>query len=240
MITNSPRRRFHRKGAKAQSISFTKILIILFFAPLRLRGKITLTMKTQFLSLLFLISSSYLFSCECPALQPISKVLCKNYNVIFYGKVDSVSACDSKGMSIAYFTIKELYKGTVSQNIKVNFDCASECLMSFTKGEQWIVYGTYPKFDMLTVKLCEHSRKYFDNEKDDFYFPASNRTFEEEKQFLKNELGIQPFIVQNDLNEQQKIFKPHNDQPSDWTKLWLLLTSLGTMAIILYFTRKKK
>ncbi len=173
-------------------------------------------------------------------MQPISKEGCKAYNVIFYGKVDSVSSCDTKGMSTAFFTIKELYKGSVSQNIKVNFDCSSDCLMSFEKGEEWIIYGTYQKFDLLTVKLFEHSRKHFKDEKDDFYFPDANRTFDEEKQFLKNELGIQPFIIQNDLNEQQKIFKPHNDQPSDWAKLWLLLTSLVTMAIILYFTRKKK
>ncbi len=197
-------------------------------------------MKKYFLFFLFSVFSVYLFSCECPALEPISKEGCKSYNVIFYGKVDSVGSCNEKGISTAYFTIKELYKGAVSQNIKVNFDCASECMMSFTKGEEWIIYGSYEKFDLLTVKLYEHSRKYFTDEKDDFYFITSKRKFEEEKVFLRTELGIQSFIVQNDLNEQQKIFKPHNDQPSDTTKFWLLFTSLSTMILILYFTRKKK
>ncbi len=197
-------------------------------------------MKNLFLSFLLILLSNYLFPCECPTLQPVSKELCKNYNVIFYGKVDSVSNCNTRGRSIAFFTISELYKGAVSSSVKINFDCASECLMSIDKGEEWIIYASYEKFDVLTIKLCEHSRKHFRNEKDDFYFIAAKRSFDDEKLFLRTELGIQPFIIQNDLNEQQKIFKPHNDQPSDTNKLLLLLVSLGTMGIILFFTRKKK
>ena len=157
-------------------------------------------MKKHFLFFLLLFSN-YSFSCECPALQPISKELCKNYNVIFYGKVDSVSVCGDNGISTAYFSIKELYKGAVSEKVKINFDCATSCLMSFEKGEEWIIYASFRKFDILSVNICEHSRKYFDDETKDFYSVAAQRTFQQEKLFLKTEFGIQPFIINNDLNE---------------------------------------
>ncbi len=197
-------------------------------------------MKKQILSFFLLFTSSYLFPCDCPPLQPVSKDLCKTYNVIFYGKVDSVSSCGKDGISTAYFTINELYKGAVSKEVKVDFDCASACLMSFEKGEEWLMYATYQKFDLLTVTICDHSRKHFDDESKDFYSIAAQRTFDQEKLFLKTELGIQPFVIKNDLNEQQKIFKPHNDQPSDINKLWLLLISLGTMGIVFLLARKRK
>jgi len=196
-------------------------------------------MKKNILSFLFLLFSLHLFPCQCLTLEPISKESSKSYNVIFYGKVDSVSSCKNE-TSIAYFTIKELYKGSVIEDVKVNFDCTSSCMMNFERGEEWIIYGTYTKFDLLSVLFCEHSRKYFADQTKDFYELAAKRTFEQEKVFLRTELGIQPFIINNELNEQQKVFKPHNDQPSDINKLWLLLISFGTMGIILFFTRKKK
>ena len=189
---------------------------------------------------LLIVSSGYLFSCECPPLQPISKELSKNYNVIFFGKVDSVSACAKDGISTVYFTISELYKGAVSAHVKIDFDCASPCLMSFEKGEEWLIYASYPKFDKLTVSLCEHSRKFISEVSKDYYFISSQRTFEQEKQFLKTELGIQSFVEKNDLNEQQKVLKPHNDQPSPINKLFLLLVSVGVMSIVFLVARKKK
>ena len=197
-------------------------------------------MKNTLLFVLFLLSKMF-FACECPTLIPISKESSSPYNVIFFGKVDSVSSANSKGTSIAYFTIKELYKGNVLQHVEVNFDESSACMMSISKNEEWLMYCTYQRFDELTVNICGHSRKFFDsaNAEQDFHQLAAQRTFEEEKQFLKNVFNLQPFAKSNIEFENQVEYKPHNDQPTAINKLLLLLVSFIAMVIVYFVTRKK-
>lgn len=191
-------------------------------------------------SIALLFVSVSLFACECKTLQPISKELCKNYDVIFYGKVDSVGVCRLDGSATAYFTIQELYKGSVEEHVKVDFDCTSSCLMSFSKDDEWLMYNTFHKFNLLTVNICNHSRKLFKDDTQDVYQLAAHRTFEEEKSFLKELLGIQKFAENNDLNELQEQMGARNMQPSAMGKLWLLLISFSVMALVYYVTRKKK
>lgn len=179
-------------------------------------------------------------ACECPPIQPITEVTGKNYNVIFYGKVDSVTNSSEKGFNTAHFTITELYKGNVQQQVKINFDNSTSCLMSFSRGEEWLIYATYKNFDFLTVSICGHSRKLFKEASEDFYQLNAQRTFKDEKYFLKTTLNIQPFTPVNELNEQREQFKPHNIQPEPINKLWLVLISLFAMVIIYFVTRKKK
>jgi hypothetical protein len=195
-------------------------------------------MKKLLLSFL-LLTSCFSFACECPPLAPMSSIIAKVYDVIFFGSIDSVSACDPKGNATACFTIIELYKGNVVKHVPVNFDCASECLMSFAKGEQWLVYAKYEKFDFLKVTLCDHSRKKFMDTTQDVYQFAAGRTFEDEKLFLNKTFGLQQFIQENSLNKQQNEVGPKNQQPSAWGKLILLLVSLSAMGLVYFFTRKK-
>ncbi len=191
--------------------------------------------------LLFLLLFSKLsFSCQCPPLQPISKKICTDYNVIFFGKVDSVSVCGKDGISTAYFTINELYKGAVEQHVKIDFDCASDCMMNFSKGDEWLIYSTYQRFDLMAVNICEYSRKLFSDATQDIYQIASHRTFEQEKQFLKYTFGVQSFTKNNDRNKKQNNLRPHNDQPSAMNKLWLLFVSFTVMGIVYYIAKKKK
>ena len=196
-------------------------------------------MKKFFLFLSLLISF-YSSACECKDFVPITKELCSDYDVIFYGTVDSVSACDKKGFSIAYFTITELYKGNVKKQVQINFDCNTECMMSFAEGEEWIIYALYQKFDHLNVSICGHSRKKFDDETLDIYSANAKRSFGKEEEFLKTAFGNQDFIEENDLNNQQDKVGPRNEQPSNWGKLTLLLFSVLAMGIVYYITRKKK
>jgi hypothetical protein len=149
-------------------------------------------MKKNILLLFFLISK-ITFACECPPIQPISEALFKNYDVIFEGKVDSVSTCKTQGTSAAYFSINELYKGEVEQHFKIEFDCASPCMMSFSKADEWLIYSTYKRFDLMVVSLCSHSRKLFADASQDYYQLSAQRRFEEEKQFLKTTLGTHSF-----------------------------------------------
>ncbi len=194
-------------------------------------------MKNTCILFLFFFST-YIFACECPSLKPIDKKLSDKYDVIFFGKVDSVSRCEKDGISTAYFTINKLYKGAVNEFVKVDFDCVSPCLMSFSRGDEWLVYTTYQRFDLMTVNICEHSRKLVGDATQDVYQLAAQRTFEQEKQFLLSVFGVQPFVKSNDLNRQQANLKPHNDQPSAINKLILLLVSFLAMLVVYVVSKK--
>ncbi|HEX8516011.1 MAG TPA: hypothetical protein VF868_07410 [Bacteroidia bacterium] len=194
-------------------------------------------MRKLFLLILFL-SPFGIKACECPPLELISKDLCSQYDVIFYGRVDSIIPCNTKGIGTAYFTVINLYKGSAQKQIILDYDCTSSCMMSFAKDEEWIIYSMYQHFDLLTVNLCGHSRKKPAKGSVDFYQAASQRSFEEENEFLKNSMGLQGFASVNKLNEQQKELQPHNVQPSALNKLWLLLASLVVMAGIYLISKK--
>jgi hypothetical protein len=174
--------------------------------------------------IILLIFSKVVVACECPS--------------IVYGAVDSVSEC-KEGKSIAYFTIEELYKGSVVQTLKVDFDCSSSCLMSFEKGDKWLIYATYKRFDELVVSLCSHSRKYFMDAAQDFYTVSAQHTFEEDKQFLKETFGIQSFSKMDEQVPDAIKSAARNEQPSGINKLILLAISFIVMAIVYYVTRKK-
>ncbi len=192
--------------------------------------------KLIFLS--FILFSNILFACDCPPLEPVSKDICKKYDVIFYGTVDSIIPCRTEGIGTVYFTITSLYKGNVEQHISVDYDCTSACLMSFSKNEEWIIYGVFQHFNLVTVDLCSHSRKKITDSTADYYQVAAQRTFEQENEFLETTLGIQTYAQHNQLNDTQKEMGPRNEQPSAMGKLWLLLVSLGAMIIVYIVSRK--
>ena len=197
-------------------------------------------MRFFFLLIIFNFSVVALVACECDPLQPISKELCAGYNVIFYGKVDSVCSCGVDGIATAYFTVTELYKGPVGKHVKVDFDCASPCLMSFFKTEECLIYAIFQRFDRMTVTICDHSRNLVADGIQDIQQIAAHRTFQAERGFLKTTFGIQPFVKNNDLNIQQNQLGPHNDQPTAWGKLWLLIISISVMGIVYLVSRNKK
>lgn len=197
-------------------------------------------MKKNLLLLFFLVSV-YSYACECLSISPISKELSSDYDVIFYGSVDSVSSCDNdKERAIAYFTISNLYKGNAVKHVKINFDCSSECLMSFASNEEWIIYAKYTKFDYLNVSICDHNRKKFNEGEQDLYLIDSKRTFNEELIFLKTTFGTQTFIDKNEINAKHEELGRTNEQPSSWGKIVLLSISLLVMGIVFFITRKKK
>jgi hypothetical protein len=192
----------------------------------------------RYLLLILCFAFTYCYSCECPPLEPVSKKISDNYDVVFYGRVDSIIPCSNSGIGTAYFTIISLYKGSAEQKVAIDYDCTSSCMMSFLKGEEWLVYATYQHFDLLTVNICGHSRKKSLEGSADFYQVASGRTFEQENEFLEITFGSQPFSSHNKLNDQQRELQPHNEQPSSVNKLILLIVSLAVMLII-YFISKK-
>jgi hypothetical protein len=113
-------------------------------------------------------------------------------------------------------------------------------MMNFANGEEWLIYASYTNFDQLNVHLCSHSRKYFSVQAEDIYFTNATRTFLEERNYLKAELGVQKLIIRNSLIKQQSELKPHNDQPSNSNKVLLLVISVLVMVGVYVFTKKKK
>ena len=190
--------------------------------------------------MVMLLHASVLMACKCAPVIPIDQELVKKYDVIFMGRIDSIAPCSTNGISVAYFTISELYKGTTGKNVAVHFDCLSSCMMSFARNEEWIIYAIYQRFGVVSVKLCSHTRKHFASGEQDFYRAASKRTFEEEQSFLKNTLQLQPFTDAEQWNKDQQELKPHNEQPSNNSKIYLLLISFAVMILIYILTRKKR
>src|ERR1043166_7108143 len=95
----------------------------------------------KFLAFFLIFSFNFASACDCPPVRPLSKELCGGFNVIFRGKVTSVTPCDEKGNAVASFAITALYKGNCEKEIQVNFECMSSCMMSFAPGEEWIIYA---------------------------------------------------------------------------------------------------
>ncbi|MEO6903124.1 MAG: hypothetical protein ABI315_08220 [Bacteroidia bacterium] len=183
-----------------------------------------------------LLFSRFLIACECPPILPISTELAKPYTIIFNGRVDSVSICNTDGLATAYFTINKLFKGAVQQNVKIYFDCSSPCMMSLNKNDEWLIYAKYMRFNQLTILLCSHSRKSIEDLKQDYYAVSAGRSFTEEVNFLQQTMGLQPFIKEENMDE---VLQHHNLQPSGQNKIYLLLISISVMIIIYFISRKK-
>lgn len=189
----------------------------------------------------FFIFSNYLFACICESLPPLTKESFKQYDVIFHGKVDSISYSKLKE-NIVHFSVIELYQGNSEEQVQLIYDGSSSCMMNFINNEEWIIYATYSNFDKLNVHLCSHSRKKFSDTTKDPYIAASGRSFDDELALLRTQLQVQQLIKRNELIKTQSEFKPHNVQPSNVNKVILLIISLLVMVAVYFISKyfKKK
>ena len=148
-------------------------------------------MKLKFFILLtftlFHFTSS-IFACQCP-ITKLSAEECNKYEIIFRGRLKSVKPCADK-KSEAVFEILELYKGVVTGDFTVLFDCETECAQAFNAGEEWIIYSNYKQATNAKMDWCSRSRKYFKNVKLDFYTVTYGNEYDEELKFLRDKLGL--------------------------------------------------
>lgn len=185
-----------------------------------------------FLSLL----SSAAFACQCDSLKKMSKEESAQYELIFRGTVDSVSAC--KTSAIAYFRVEELYKGYSPVRNTILFDCSSPCLMEFSKGQEWIIYSTVSARGVPEVKLCSHSRKRFAKAEEDYYTVNSGMTYDEEAALLKSELSLHTLLDRGETIKDTSVYDHRNTQPSPYTKIVLLLVSAVVLVLLYYLFNK--
>jgi len=192
-------------------------------------------MKYWPLKIIFLIALFFnafkSLACQCP-LTILGLEECNKYEVIFKGKIRSVESCKDK-FGTAVFEIEELYKGNASKEFIVLFECGVECAQNFNEGEEWIIYSTYKQVDKAIMNWCSRSRKFFKNEKEDFYAVTYGNDYYDELKFLREKLGLHRLLVLKESTTQNR-----NERPTTNQTVLMLLISIS--AILLFYWLFKK
>ena len=189
-------------------------------------------MRPVLLSLLaFFLSLQHIFGCVCQ-LVPVSEKAIASSEFIFLGKVIAISGCDKTAK--ASFSVQELFRGKSFANTEIEFDCSSDCQMSFVPGQTWLIYAKYKSYGKAEVEFCGYSRQQFANEKEDYNTPIHGMTFGEEEIWLKKILGLQSLNVKDPIAEQHH----ENIRPQGFQVLYYL--GFGFIALIaIYFVGRK-
>ncbi len=149
-------------------------------------------MKLKFLIFLFTLSifhlPSSIFACQCP-ITKLSLEECDKYGIIFRGRIIKDTLFELKKGEVV-FEISELYKGIIQSQFKVLFDSGDDCAQVFNVGEEWIIYTSYKQANNAQMDWCSRSRKYFKNEKLDFYTVTYGNDYDTELKFLREKLGL--------------------------------------------------
>lgn len=178
----------------------------------------------RFLFLFFLFLSSFAIACECPQ-TTLSLNECNNYEIIFKGKILSVKDCGSK-FGEAMFEVEELYKGNATKQFKVLFECGVPCEQKFLPGEEWLIYSKYKQLENAMMDWCSRSRKYFKNEKEDFYAVNYGNDYYDELKFLREKLGNHRLLASNPNKVENR-----NEQPTTNQTIVIFLVSLGVIVL---------
>jgi len=165
-------------------------------------------------------------ACQCPVTK-LGLEECNKYDIIFKGKIVSVIDCKNKPGE-AVFEIEELYKGTVAKQFKVLFNCNEECAMKFSPGDEWIIYSRYKQVESAMMDWCSRSRKYFKNEKEDFYTVNYGNDYYDEAKFLQEKLGLHRVLAGNITTIDSRNVLPTTNQT-----ILIFLCSVG--CIILFY-----
>jgi hypothetical protein len=188
----------------------------------------------HFLFILLLVISTPIIACECPSLPKLTPDYCKQFKLIFRGTVQKVAQCNE--INHATFKIQELYKGQSKNELELYFDCSGDCKLNFNPGETWIIYANYVQLNKPKVDFCSRSRKLVDNEiKVATNFVASDLRFNEECDWLKENLGIQKIAVEDSF---QTIDTHRNQLPESSFSLTLIIISLIVFSIIILIVKK--
>lgn len=181
--------------------------------------------------LLFFITTSKSIACECP-LSNLSIEECNKYEIIFKGKVVLVKDCNNN-FGEATFEISELYKGNVTKNFKVLFECGLPCSARFNVGDEWIIYTHYKQVEKAMMDWCSRSRKYFRFAQEDFYTATYGNDYADELRFLQTNLGQHRFLSDN-LNRSEE----RNKLPTTNDMIWILIASLSVIILFYYLFNK--
>lgn len=165
-------------------------------------------------------------ACQC-SLTALGLDECNKYELIFKGKIKEVKPCGDR-YGEAIFELEELYKGNSPQQFTVLFECNKECAQNFAVGEEWIIYTRYKQINNALMDWCSRSRKFFRNEKEDFYTVTYGNDYYDELKFLREKLGLHRF-----LKPEVTVDEKRNQQPTKMETIVMLICSLS--AILLFY-----
>lgn len=175
--------------------------------------------------LVFLLRAPAMEACQCPVTS-LSMDECNKYDLIFKGRIESISLKGSR--SEALFSIIDLYKGNTTARFKVYFNDEDPCKLDMRSGDEWIIYTNYYQIDNAKLDFCSRSRKFFKNIREDFFYPTTNVTYDDEARFLQEKLGLHK-LLKEDVNRVEN----RNQLPTKLQFIITLLCSLG--GIILFY-----
>lgn len=165
-------------------------------------------------------------ACQCP-ISILSREECGHYEIIFRGKVLEVKSCGDKP-GVATLEVLELYKGNSEKKFKLLFNCTDPCFYQFQSGEEWIIYSRYKQVNTGLMDYCSRSRRYFRNNKEDYYISTQGNTYEEELAFLRKELGLHRL-----LESKEQVNYGRNEIPNTTQVLIYMLSSI--LALVLFY-----
>lgn len=188
-------------------------------------------LKTYTIIILFFLVSNISFACQCPV-TVLNETETNKYDLIFKGKIISINL-KADANSEAIFELNELYKGNSRKQFEVLFNNADPCKLEMRLGEEWIIYTNYKQIDNAKLDFCSRSRKFFRNQKEDFFEITSGLSYGEEVRYLQNKLGLHK-LLRDDINKVEN----RNKIPSKNQFTIILICSLAGI-IVFYWLIKK-
>lgn len=188
-----------------------------------------------FLLLLLLISvPKNSFTCDCLTAKPLEKeYISKTFPVVFFGKVTGFTM--HEGVKFIKFEVDEPYIGKLQQSIELRDD-QSDCAPSFDIGQEWLVYAFYFEYGKAETDICTPSRRKFTNEKDDYNKVTRNSSFDQDKEFMRKNFGVQPFLIKNPDEEALK--NRELEKPGGYGMVWMILIGTFVLALFYYLFNK--
>lgn len=159
--------------------------------------------------ILLILSCKLSHACQCPITSLTDKEINK-YDIIFKGKIKSVKL--NKENSEAVFTIDELYRGLLAQDFKIIFNDEDVCKIELRAGDEWIIYTNYNQIDNAKLNFCSRSRKFFKNNKEDFFAETTGISYEEELRYLQTNLGLHKLMKENPNKVENRNILPTGNQ----------------------------
>lgn len=189
----------------------------------------------HFILLIFsflILHSTFLIACQCP-ITKLSLEECDKYGIIFRGRIINDTLLEFKKGEVT-FEITELYKGVIQSQFKVLFDSGDECAQKFNAGEEWIIYSNYKQANNAQMDWCSRSRKYFKNEKLDFYAVTYGNGYDDELKFLREKLGLHKPLGAPEVKPDWQ----GNKLPTQMEFIVLLLLSIVGVVVFIYLVKR--
>jgi hypothetical protein len=166
-------------------------------------------MRYLVIILFFILTSNISIACQCP-LSSLNDKEINKYEIIFKGTIKSIKL--NKANSEAIFSIKELYKGILSDDFKIIFNDEDVCKLELRVGDEWIIYSNYHQVDNAKLDFCSRSRKYIKNIKEDFFAVTTGVSYDEELRYLQTNLGLHKLLKSNPNRVENRNIIPTSNQ----------------------------